>query len=110
VVSEITPAAPGLCRRILFAENRFPLFGTMLVARRLGRNLFPEYLPALAGWIGDAVLIDRFIPRDGDMDGARLPGRDHPRARAARVGRARRLAAMIRYETEIEAIPGTPPP
>ena len=25
------------------------------------RNLFPEYLPALAGWIGDAELVDRFL-------------------------------------------------
>jgi hypothetical protein len=30
----------------------------------VGRNLFAEYLPALAGWIGDADLIDRFLVAD----------------------------------------------
>lgn len=30
----------------------------------VGRNLFAEYLPALAGWIGDAELIDRFLVDD----------------------------------------------
>ncbi len=29
-----------------------------------GRNLFPEYLPALAGWIGDHDLVDRFLVDD----------------------------------------------
>jgi hypothetical protein len=28
----------------------------------VGKNLFAEYLPALAGWIGDADLLDRFLP------------------------------------------------
>ncbi len=31
----------------------------------VGRNLFPEYLPALAGWIGDTELLDRFLVEDG---------------------------------------------
>lgn len=31
----------------------------------VGRSLFPEYLPALAGWIGDPELIDRFLVDDG---------------------------------------------
>jgi hypothetical protein len=30
----------------------------------VGRNLFAEYLPALAGWIGDADLVDRFLTDD----------------------------------------------
>lgn len=30
----------------------------------VGHNLFAEYLPALAGWIGDADLIDRFLADD----------------------------------------------
>lgn len=30
----------------------------------VGRNLFAEYLPALAGWIGDADLVDRFLVED----------------------------------------------
>jgi hypothetical protein len=30
----------------------------------VGRNLFAEYLPALAGWIGDAELMDRFLVDD----------------------------------------------
>lgn len=31
----------------------------------VGRALFAEYLPALAGWIGDADLLDRFLVDDG---------------------------------------------
>ena len=31
----------------------------------IGRGLFPEYLPGLAGWIGDGELIDRFLVDDG---------------------------------------------
>lgn len=31
----------------------------------VGQSLFPEYLPALAGWIGDADLVDRFLVDDG---------------------------------------------
>lgn len=30
----------------------------------VGKSLFAEYLPALAGWIGDADLIDRFLVDD----------------------------------------------
>lgn len=30
----------------------------------VGQNLFPEYLPALAGWIGDHELVDRFLVDD----------------------------------------------
>lgn len=30
----------------------------------VGHNLFAEYLPALAGWIGDADLVDRFLIAD----------------------------------------------
>jgi len=30
-----------------------------------GRNFFPEYLPALAGWIGDVDLIDPFLRDSG---------------------------------------------
>lgn len=30
----------------------------------VGRTFFPEHLPALAGWIGDAELIDRFLIDD----------------------------------------------
>lgn len=38
-----------------------------------GKALFPEYLPALAGWIGDADLLDRFLVDDGR---AELPSTD----------------------------------
>jgi len=34
------------------------------VATCVGQNLFPEYLPALAGWIGDAELVDHFLTND----------------------------------------------
>lgn len=30
----------------------------------VGRSVFPEHLPALAGWIGDVDLVDRFLVRD----------------------------------------------
>ena len=39
----------------------------------VGRSLFAEYLPALAGWIGDAGLLDRFLVDDGK---AELPSTD----------------------------------
>lgn len=42
------------------------------VAACVDRNLFPEYLPALAGWIGDVALVDRFL-RDG---GGETPSSD----------------------------------
>lgn len=31
----------------------------------VGQGLFAEYLPALAGWIGDVELVDRFLVDDG---------------------------------------------
>lgn len=34
----------------------------------VGKWLFAEYLPALAGWIGDAELVDRFLIDDGKTD------------------------------------------
>lgn len=39
----------------------------------VGRMLFAEYLPALAGWIGDTELIDRFLVDDGKTE---LPSTD----------------------------------
>ncbi|MBF0664661.1 MAG: hypothetical protein IR159_03815 [Brevundimonas sp.] len=39
----------------------------------VGRMLFAEYLPALAGWIGDAALLDRFLVDDGRTE---LPSTD----------------------------------
>lgn len=39
----------------------------------VGRMLFAEYLPALAGWIGDAELLDRFLVEDGRTE---LPSTD----------------------------------
>lgn len=39
----------------------------------VGKSLFAEYLPALAGWIGDAELVDRFLVDDGKTE---LPSTD----------------------------------
>ena len=39
----------------------------------VGKWLFAEHLPALAGWIGDAELIDRFLINDGKTE---LPSTD----------------------------------
>ncbi|HYC97807.1 hypothetical protein [Brevundimonas sp.] len=39
----------------------------------VGQWLFAEYLPALAGWIGDVELVDRFLVDDGGTD---LPSTD----------------------------------
>ena len=39
----------------------------------VGKALFAEYLPALAGWIGDEELVDRFLVDDG---GPELPSTD----------------------------------
>ena len=39
----------------------------------VGKALFAEYLPALAGWIGDADLVDRFLVDDGKTE---LPSTD----------------------------------
>jgi hypothetical protein len=39
----------------------------------VGKSLFAEYLPALAGWIGDEELVDRFLIDDGRTE---LPSTD----------------------------------
>lgn len=44
-----------------------------VVATCVGKSLFAEYLPALAGWIGDEDLVDRFLIDDGRTE---LPSTD----------------------------------
>ncbi|WP_183252424.1 hypothetical protein [Brevundimonas basaltis] len=44
-----------------------------VVGACVGRPLFAEYAPALAGWIGDAELLDRFLVEDGKTE---LPSAD----------------------------------